>query len=121
MLVPPDLQTRKIAATWGDYAPVVDKEGAASGKWQRQQRGAPVTVRLNGEKADPPNPELEKDGLQIVVSVRRIRRPLDLRGLPADTRAVSIFLVNRRTPVEGQGEERSGTHVRVAEAGEVRE
>jgi hypothetical protein len=54
VLVPPDLQTLKISATWGDYQPLEDKDGVVTGQWQRQQRDAAVTVRLKGEKADPP-------------------------------------------------------------------
>lgn len=104
VLVPPDLKALTIAATWGDYTPIKDKDGAFTGKWQRHQREASVTVRLTGEKADPVTFELESGGLEIVVSVRRIRRPVDLRGLSPDTRAVSIFLVNRRTPIEGPGD-----------------
>lgn len=104
VLVPPDLTELKIATSWGDYRPLVDDKGAATGKWQREPRHWEVTVRLNSEKADRPRFDMSGDGLEIVVSVRRIRRPGDLRGLPADTRAVSVFLVNRRQSINGKGD-----------------
>lgn len=104
VLVPPDFAELRIATTWGDYRPLVDDKGAATGKWQREPRQGAVTVRLRGEKADPPRFDASQDGLEVVVSVRRIRRPDDLRGLPADTRAVSVFLVNRRQPIDDKGD-----------------
>ncbi len=106
VLVPPDLDTLTIAASWGDYKPLVDEEGQPSGQWERGQREFTVTVRLKGERAEPATCALSGGaaGMEVVTSVRRIRRPGDLRGLSADTRAVSIFLVNRRTPIEGLGD-----------------
>jgi hypothetical protein len=104
VLVSPDLTELSVAATWGDYRPLVDDKGVATGKWQREPRHGAVTVRLHGDKADPPRFDASGDGLEVVVSVRRIRRPGDLRGLPADTRAVSVFLVNRRQPINGKGD-----------------
>ena len=62
-------------------------------------------MRLAGDKAQKPvEPVPESRGLEIVTSVRAVRRPEELGGLPAGTRAVSVFLVNRRKPIEGQEE-----------------
>ncbi len=75
VLVPADLTTLTISASWGDYRPVDDDKGVFTGKWQRQQREKAETVRLNGEKAAPPRFDASADGLEVVVTVRRIRRP----------------------------------------------
>lgn len=99
ILVPPDLTDLTITARWGDYEPV-EKDGVVTG-WQRAKRQETVVVRIAGEKAIE-SPAIVGNGLEIVTSVRRIRRPDDLRGLSADTRAVSVFLVNRRNAIEGR-------------------
>jgi len=104
VLVPPDLSTLKIGAAWGHYHPLEDEHGKPTGHWQREQRHASFECRLNGEKAAPPTFRVSDDGVEVAVSVRRVRRPGDLRGLPADTRAVSVFLVNRRKPIQGKGD-----------------
>jgi hypothetical protein len=102
VLVPAGATQLRVTARWGDYTP--REVGTRPDiEWKRHERRQTVTVTLQGEKADPPvAPVPESNGLEIVTSVRRIRRPEDLPGLPAGTRAVSVFLVNRRTPMEGQ-------------------
>ncbi len=102
VLVPPDLSQLTITARWGDYEPL-EKDGVPTGHWQRAQRQEAIVVRLAGEKAIK-SPAVVGNGLEIVTSVRRIRRPDDLRGLSANTRAVSVFLVNRRNAIEGRDE-----------------
>ena len=100
ILVPEDLTNLKVTARWGDYEPV-EKDGLPTGDWLRTQREQTLEVRLEGEKAAV-SPAPVRDGLELVTSVRRIRRPNELRGLSATTRAVSIFLVNRRNAIEGR-------------------
>ncbi len=100
VLVPDDLTGLKVTARWGDYAPV-EKDGQPTGEWVRTPREEVIDVRLAGEKATE-SPAPVGDGLEVVTSVRRIRRPNDLRGLSAKTRAVSVFLVNRRNAIEGR-------------------
>ncbi len=100
ILVPEDLTILKVTARWGDYEPV-EKDGLPTGEWVRTQREETLEVRLEGEKAAV-SPAPVRNGLELVTSVRRIRRPNELRGLSAKTRAVSIFLVNRRNAIEGR-------------------
>ena len=102
VLVPPEASALRITARWGDYTP--REVGARPDiEWQRRERREAITVNLSEDKAEPPvSPLPESNGLEIVTSVRRIRRPEDLPGLPAGAKAVSVFLVNRRTPIEGQ-------------------
>lgn len=102
VLVPTDLTTLKVTARWGDYAPI-EKDGQPTGEWVRTPREHVVSIQLVGEAATE-SPASLGDGLEVVTSVRRIRRPDDLRGLSAKTRAVSVFLVNRRNAIEGRDE-----------------
>ena len=101
VLVPPDANELRITARWGDYAPL-EKDAKPSGEWQRRERQETLRVHLKGEKANPsPAPVLDSNGLEIVTSVRRIRGLAQLPGLPEGTRAVSVFLVNRREERQG--------------------
>ena len=92
----------------------VEKDGKPTGEWQRHEREETVPVRLSWRQGRirrrraVPN----SDGLEIVTSVRRVRRLEDLRGLPKGTRAVSVFLVNRRSGRRKTGTE--GHAVRVS-------
>ncbi len=100
VLVPAGVATLKVLARWGDYEPV-ERDGKATGEWKRTERGASLPVSVATEQSGPVSkPLADSDGLEIVISVRRVRGLDDLPGLPADTRAVSIFLVNRRPPEE---------------------
>ncbi len=104
ILVPPDAKELRITARWGDYEPL-DKDAKPTGEWQRRERQETVAVQLEGEKADlSPAVLPNSNGLEIVTSVRRIRRLEHLPGLAAGTRAVSVFLVNRRETREGPDE-----------------
>ena len=111
LLVPADATELRVTARWGDYTP--EEVGAKPDvEWHRRERRESVTVRLGAATAEPPvAPVPESGGLEIVTSVRSIRRPEDLAGLPAGTRAVSVFLVNRRVPVEGREELKDTTFI----------
>ena len=102
VLVPADAHELRVTARWGDYT--LEEAGAKPEiEWHRRERQEDVIVRLSGDKAEPPvAPVPESDGLEIVTSVRAVRRPQDLLGLPPGTRSVAVFLVNRRQPIEGQ-------------------
>jgi hypothetical protein len=102
VLVPKDATELRVTARWGDYTP---REAGPRPdiEWDRRERQETVIVRLVGARAQRPiEPVPESDGLEIVTSVRAVRRPEQLSGLPAGTRAVSVFLVNRREHLEGQ-------------------
>ena len=100
MLVPSGVATLKVLARWGDYVPV-EKDGRPAGEWKRTERGVSLPVSVGVEQSGPVSkPLADSDGLEIVTSVRRVRGLDDLPGLPPGSRAVSIFLVNRRSPEE---------------------
>lgn len=76
-------------------------ERKPTGEWKRSERNAVLRIPLPAQQAGPVStPVPEMNGLEIVTSVRRVRSLEELPGLPAGTRAVAIFLVNRRTPEE---------------------
>lgn len=104
VLVPSDAAKLHVTVRWGEYKP--REVGARPDiEWHRQERRETLPVRLAGDNAEPPLASVpNSNGLEIMTSVRRIRRPQDLVGLPAGTRAVSVFLVNRRVPIEGKDE-----------------
>jgi hypothetical protein len=113
VLIPPGSEQLLIRADWGDYrvTSLAEASGAAlpAGAtpppaparpnrevWQRSPESREVTVEITGKKKKPI--ELSNtNGLKIVVTSRRV--PAEVRGLvEKGTRAVSIFLVNDRSP-----------------------
>ena len=97
-LVPEDSDAVAVTVRWADYEPVPieDAEGKAMSVWQRQQNERSVSVSV--ARADH-YPVADSDGLWLHAEVR----PIDtagIAGIPAGTRSVSIFLVNRREPDE---------------------
>ena len=97
-LVAEDADTVRVTVRWADYGlvPIVDADGKAASVWQRRQheRTAPVSVA----RADHYR-VADSAGLWLHAEVR----PIDtagIAGIPAGTRSVSIFLVNRREPDE---------------------
>ncbi len=104
VLVPAAATLLKVTVRWGDYEP---KEVGTKPdiEWHRRERSEVVPVRLFADRAETPTITVPNSGgLDIVTSVRRVRRPEEIPGLPAGTRAVSVFLVNRRVPIEGKDE-----------------
>ena len=86
-----------VTVRWGDYAPtLIEGSDGKSSVWQRTPCTAEVEVPLAeaapmSERAVP-----NSDGLRLHV----VKRQVSTGRIPLGTQAVSIFLVNRRTPVE---------------------
>jgi len=98
VLVAPEAKELTVAARWGDYEPV-QKDGKLTGEWKRTERLETVKVKVAAEQSGPVSKALPHgDGLEIVTSVRTVKGLEDLPDLPKGTRAVSVFLVNRRDP-----------------------
>ncbi|MCY4120041.1 MAG: helicase, partial [Acidobacteria bacterium] len=94
-----------VTARWGDYVQVHIEEGdgAKASAWRRIPREEVLTIPLNGGSAPVVRDVPGSQGLQLHVA----ERPIDAMGLsgaqlPAGTRSVSCFLVNRRPPDEAQ-------------------
>jgi len=96
-------QTRalKIVVRWGDYHRE-DKQPDERGEqiWRRTQREQEVDLKLPPASAQPTESDVpNSQGLKLVLSVRTVPPEAISTGLaPAGTRAVSIFLVNKRRP-----------------------
>jgi len=105
VLVPAGATELRVGVQWGNYTPVL-KDNIATGEWQRTQRQETVVVPLTIGSPVPPQPVPDSNGLDIVTSTRVVREREDLRGIPAGTRAVSVFLVNKREALEGHDDEK---------------
>ena len=85
---------------WGDYKARNAKAGEPPPHvWQRTQREEVVGVALP-ERTEQPQEQLvaKSGGLFVAVSVRPVTMAPGENSLPAGTRSVSVFLVNRRAP-----------------------
>ena len=112
VLTPSEMETLAVTVTWGDYASVsvprteevVDPvDGGARTVWQRTARTADVTVAVGRSQVKPKSYLVPgSDGLELRVSVRPVKTPEGdgPRLAPRGSRAVSVFLVNRRAPRE---------------------
>ena len=94
-----------VTARWGDYVQVHIEEGDGdkASVWRRIPREEVLTIPLNGGSAPVVRDVPGSRGLQLHVA----ERPIDAIGLsgaqlPAGTRSVSCFVVNRRPPDEAQ-------------------
>ena len=97
-LVPEGSDTLSATVRWADYRPVPieDDDGKAASVWQREQNEhtEPVSLERAGDYDIA-----DSDGLALHAEVRTIDTA-GIAGIPAGTRSVSVFLVNRREPDE---------------------
>ena len=121
IIVDDDTTSLDVEVSWGDYEPESNEEGNAGSKgnappaddndngedkssqrrflpWVRRPRKGSVTINLSDVKTDrPANFKVpDSNGLEIVCLVRSTRVQTFDNVLNA--RAVSVFIVNRRTP-----------------------
>ena len=106
-LVPQEMRALTVIVRWGDYGQTVIEgpDGKPVSVWQRHPHEAIVAATLT-EASEPVVEKVpESGGLQLHI-IARLVAAQDLEGyLPQRTRAVSVFLVNHRTPVpQAQGE-----------------
>ncbi len=101
VLVPADASSLRVGVRWGDYK-ALEQDGRLSGEWRRTERTETVSIQLPRKAAGPLAEKVPRSGgLEIVLSIRTIRGAGDVQALPKGTRAASVFLVNRREPLEG--------------------
>jgi HEPN domain len=125
VLVEAGTPSLRAAVRWGDYRREATQEGDADAdaedvkgarRWQREPREAAVEVPLRPGRAMP----LEgSGGLELVRHVRSTRIRTD-QG-EREVAAVSLFVVNRRLPVEepGREDEASAFQVEIELEGEM--
>src|ERR1022692_2193890 len=94
VLVPAEAKTLDVKVTWGDYEPRTAPEG-----WARAPREKLLPLALPAKSATSiETPVPESKGLKVALLVRPVESAALDAGLPAGTRTVSVFLVNRRKP-----------------------
>ncbi|BDG02821.1 DISARM system helicase DrmA [Anaeromyxobacter oryzae] len=100
-LVPADTTKLEVAVRWGDYEPseVRGEDGKAVPVWQRRQRAEPVTLHLS-EKHGKATPVPNSGGLEVEFVEHPVLGDEVVGRLPAGTRSISVFLINRRQPDE---------------------
>ncbi len=108
LLVAPVTKELRVLVTWGDYR-YVQGDPQASGpdpapRWEREPRRAELVVPVAKPTAKPVSFDVaESRGLRVVVSTRPVTTVVvaqGAHGLPAGSRAVSVFLVNHREAKE---------------------
>src|SRR5205823_1712798 len=100
ILVAPETRQLKLRVRWGDYRLHVPREArAAQEEWTRAQLEEPLTVAVPASTKQPRETDVPRSGgLKVALSVRPVACSAAEGGLPADTRSLSVFLVNRRRP-----------------------
>ncbi len=99
VLAPAAARQVEVTVSWGDYhrKEIPAADGRTRRRWKRTPRRETLTVALDpGAKAEGDSQELPVARSGLVLAV--VQRPAAAPGLAPDTRAVSIFLVNRRRP-----------------------
>jgi hypothetical protein len=89
-----------VTVRWGDYAPaeIPGEDGKPLSIWQRTPLEATVTLPLTGAQEDAVRPVPDSRGLELHLVEHEVVAEELADRIPAGTRSVSIFLVNRRAP-----------------------
>lgn len=108
LLVGKATRSLTIVVRWGDYRLTPQEQfelgmelpgGKRIDGWARTPHEETLTIELPQQTSHPKEREVpDSQGLRVAVSVRPIRSDGSEASLPTDTRCVSVFLVNRRTP-----------------------
>ncbi len=110
VLVPKAAKELTVTARWGDYTPMPAKEPVAGeppsmvgATWKRTPRTETLSIKLSAsaKQSEHPIPHsgTGSHGLAVAVLVKPLKDDVRYAGLvPTGTRAVSVFLVNRRSP-----------------------
>jgi len=111
VLVPATSDAIEVDVDWGDYTRAGGEEEDESGEsgntdgaqparrtWQRKPRHESLPVPLPAETERPLTvPVPGSGGLELAIAVRPVKQH-EAAGVPAGTRSVAVFLVNRREP-----------------------
>ena len=86
-----------VTVRWGDYAAAsIEGSDGKQSVWQRTPCTAEVEVALAGDDPMSEHDVPDSGGLRLHV----VKRQVGTEQIPSGTQAVSVFLVNRRTPSE---------------------
>ena len=107
-LVAGEAAALEVTVSWGDYCRADGPE--AQKVWRRIPHRATVRTPLGQAQADGDYDVPDSSGLQLHI----VERPVDVANLqgriPERTRAVSVFLVNRRQPPQKGDPDRDTTY-----------
>ncbi|MBI4586019.1 MAG: helicase [Planctomycetes bacterium] len=105
VLVGPETRRLEVTARWGDYLPEKAETGDPAGigapaAWRRAQREATLALDVPSTGGNIQDREIpDTGGLRLAISARNVGNAGGGDGgMPAGTRAVSVFLVNGRRP-----------------------
>lgn len=101
-LVPKETPTLTVAVRWGDYAQaeIEGADGKSTSIWEREPREATLPVAITGAASLIVHDVSGSAGLQLHIVERSISAEDLEEHIPQGTCSVSVFLVNRRTPVK---------------------
>jgi len=102
-LVPAATRALEVRVHWGDYATVEieDRDERPLSVWQRTPREEVVGAALGSGRRDPVVYDVpDSAGLQLHVVDRSIHAEELEEHIPTGTRSISVFLVNRRKPLD---------------------
>jgi hypothetical protein len=95
VLVPASAKRLDVRVTWGDYR----RRSDSPEEWERASRSESVSLDLTIAKDKPIEKNVPRsNGLTVVYLSRPVGVLAADSGVPAGTRTVSVFVVNRRSP-----------------------
>src|SRR6185437_10582989 len=95
-LVPAGTKKLRVKACWGDYKP---QRADNTFHWHRTGNAKDLLLDVPAETTHPAEKDVpDSKGLRVALSVRPIQTDGKDGGIPKGTRAVSVFLINRRAP-----------------------
>ena len=93
-LLPESAETIDVTVSWGDYT-LLDSEGGVRTPWRREPKQKTIRVPIPKDRKKQSILIPGSGGLHIDITTRPVSRH---KGLPDNTRSVSVFLVNYRMP-----------------------
>src|SRR5260221_472028 len=100
VLLPASATRLEVRVSWGDYERRSESQSSQSqDEWQRKPRSETVTLEISVAKGKPREKNVPNSkGLVIAWLSRPVGMLAEAAGVPANTRTVSVFVVNRRAP-----------------------
>ena len=94
--VPPEAERLEVIVRWGEYSrrPFQSEDGGKTEVWKRSPREDVIFLTLGTETARHEVPD--SGGLLLHLLERRLHDTATGSTIPSGTRAISLFLVNRR-------------------------
>ena len=103
VLIPKAATRLTVVATWGEYNPIgedsQDPNAPPPQQWKRTPRRSEIEITITSDTKPKEYPLPGAQGVLVAARVRTVKDAAQFLGhIPKGTRAVSVFLVNKRTP-----------------------